>query len=317
MNILLKINELRTNFYTYAGTVKALEDINLEIYETGTLGLVGESGCGKSVTALSIMRLLPSGGRIENGEVLFKGEDLLKKTEEEMRQVRGKDISMIFQEPMTSLNPVYKIGDQIAEVISLHQGVSRKALIERSIEMLGLVGIPDPERVVKEYQHELSGGMRQRVMIAISIACNPNLLIADEATTALDVTVQAQIVELLKDLKESIGTAILLITHNLGLVAEMADHVAVMYAGHIIEYGDLDAIFHDPMHPYTKGLLSAVPGKRRRLDTIPGSVPDLIHPPSGCRFHPRCESAKEICRIEKPEDRYIGEHRVACHLYDT
>jgi oligopeptide/dipeptide ABC transporter ATP-binding protein len=308
-----------------------------------TFGLIGETGCGKSVTALSVMQLIPDPpGKIIKGEVLFKGKDLLKNSEEQMRKVRGNDISMIFQEPMTALNPVYSVGDQIAEVILLHetfpeqkQKIPRynlwkkrkknktiqKKAFEKAINALDLVKISDPKKVAKQYPHELSGGMRQRAMIAMMLACNPDLLIADEPTTALDVTVQAQILDLMKELQKREGTAIWLITHNLGIIAEMCDRVGVMYAGYIVEIGTTKKIFDNPDHPYTRGLMRAIPKiteDRKRLDIIPGSVPNLIEPPSGCRFHPRCKYHTDICKeCEPPLKEVEKNHHVACHHYET
>ncbi|PNX46482.1 MAG: peptide ABC transporter ATP-binding protein [Thermoplasmata archaeon M9B2D] len=306
-----------------------------------TFGLIGETGCGKSVTALSVMRLIPEPpGKIMKGSILFKGKDLLKKTEKEMRKVRGNEISMIFQEPMTALNPVYTVGYQIAEVILLHESFPevdqkipwynlwkkrnvkksiQKKAFEKAINALDLVKISDPKKVVKQYPHELSGGMRQRVMIAMMLACNPDLLIADEPTTALDVTVQAQILDLMKDLQKRIGSAVWIITHNLGIIAEMCDHVGVMYAGYIVEIGTTEKIFDNPDHPYTRGLIRAIPKiteEQKRLDIIPGTVPNLIEPPSGCRFHPRCRYCTDICKKQIPLLREVEkDHSVACHHY--
>jgi oligopeptide/dipeptide ABC transporter ATP-binding protein len=308
-----------------------------------TFGLIGETGCGKSVTALSVMQLIPDPpGKIIKGEVIFKGKDLLKNSEEQMRKVRGNDISMIFQEPMTALNPVYSVGDQIAEVILLHETFPeqnqkipsynlwkkqkikktiQKKAFEKAINSLDLVRISDPKKVAKQYPHELSGGMRQRAMIAMMLACNPDLLIADEPTTALDVTVQAQILDLMKELQQREGTAIWLITHNLGIIAEMCDRVGVMYAGYIVEIGTTKKIFDNPDHPYTRGLMRAIPKiteDRKRLDIIPGSVPNLIEPPSGCRFHPRCKYYTDICKeCEPPLKEVEKNHHVACHHYET
>jgi len=337
---LLKIRNLKINFYTYEGVVKALEDTNLDIYEKETFGLIGETGCGKSVTALSVMRLLPEPpARIENGEIYFKNVNLLEKTEKEMQRVRGNEISMIFQEPMTALNPVFTVGEQIAEVLMLHEDFSdvqknikldflrrrkiRKLIheeaLEKAVDALRMVRISDAEKVARQYPHELSGGMRQRVMIAMMLACKPDLLIADEPTTALDATVQAQILDLMKSLQKEIGTTLWLITHNLGIIAEMCDRVGVMYAGSIVEIGVTEKIFERPDHPYTIGLMKAIPKlteKRERLEIIPGSVPNLINPPSGCRFHPRCKYCVERCKKERPPLTKVDEdHFVACHRY--
>lgn len=316
---LVHIHNLRTHFYTEDGVVPAVDGVNLYIKRGETLGVVGESGCGKSVTSLSIMRLIPTPpGKIVEGEILFEGQDLVKKSEAEMRKIRGNDISMIFQEPMTSLNPVYTIGDQIAEAIQLHQGLNRKDAIDKAIEMLRLVGIPLPERRVKEYPHQLSGGMRQRVMIAMALSCNPKLLIADEPTTALDVTIQAQILELMKKLKRDLGMAIMLITHDLGVVAEMCERVVVMYGGKVVEEGDVVSIFKNPLHPYTEGLLRSVPRMDEdveKLHVIEGVVPNPLHLPKGCRFHPRCPYAVDRCKEEQPQLEQVAPGRfVACIL---
>ncbi len=296
---LLEVRDLRTYFYTEEGVGKAVDGVSFALERGETLGLVGESGCGKSVSALSIMRLISEPpGRIESGQILFKGRDLLTLSEEQMCQVRGDDVAMIFQEPMTSLNPVLTCGYQIAESVLLHQGVSKAEARNRAIEMLKLVGIPAPEQRIKEYPHQLSGGMRQRVMIAIALSCNPDLLIADEPTTALDVTIQAQILELLEKLQEELQMAILMITHDLGVIAEVADHVAVMYAGQMVEYASTKELFAEPQHPYTRGLMRSIPrldGDRERLEIIAGMVPDARDFPAGCRFAPRCKLAEERC----------------------
>lgn len=301
---LVEVHDLRTVFASSEGTAVAVDGVSFEIEPGETLGMVGESGCGKSVTSLSILRLVPSPpGRIEGGQILFQGEDLLAKNEAEMRQIRGNRISMIFQEPMTSLNPAFTVGDQIAEAISLHQQVKPRDAMEKAVESLRLVGIPLPERRVKEYPHQLSGGMRQRVMIAMALSCNPRLLIADEPTTALDVTIQAQILDLMRRLKKDLGMSILLITHDLGVIAEMAQRVVVMYAGQIVEEASVGALFEAPGHPYTRGLLSSIPrlrGGRERLHVIDGIVPSLTDLPAGCRFSPRCPEATERCRREAP-----------------
>jgi len=321
---LLKVQGLKTHFFLERGVVKAVDGVDFEMKKGEILGLVGETGCGKSVTALSIMRLISSPGKTVEGKVIFEGEDLLKKSGEEMRKIRGTKISMIFQDPHTSLDPVFTIGYQIAEPIKLHQVeeqhlISAKEVPKKVIEMLKLVGIPDPDHRVVEYPHQFSGGMKQRAMTAMMISCNPSLLIADEPTTAVDVTIQAQILDLMRDLRRKLGTSVLLITHNLGAVAEMCDRVAVMYAGNIVEQADIMTLFGSPKHPYTRALLEAVPkvgAKRRELKTIPGMVPSLITPPPGCKFHPRCPHAMNICREEFPQMIEIGrEHLVRCYLY--
>jgi oligopeptide/dipeptide ABC transporter ATP-binding protein len=317
---LLDIRNLRTYFYTEDGVVPAVDGVNLYVNRGETLGVVGESGCGKSQTSLSVMRLIPMppGKIMEGSEILFEGQDLLKKSESEMRKIRGNDISMIFQEPMTSLNPVYTIGDQIAEAIQLHQGLNHREAINKAIDMLRLVGIPLPDRRVKEYPHQLSGGMRQRVMIAMALSCNPKLLVADEPTTALDVTIQAQILELMKRLKKELGMAIMLITHDLGVVAEMAERVVVMYAGKVVEEGDVVSIFKNPIHPYTEGLLKSIPrmdAEAGKLHVIEGVVPNPLHMPEGCRFNPRCPYAIDKCRETQPPLEQIAPGRwVACFL---
>ena len=313
----LQVRQLRTYFHTDSGVGRAVDGVSFDLRQGQTLGLVGESGCGKSMTALSIMRLVPTPpGRIESGEVLLKGQDLLQLSEDRMCQVRGADLAMIFQEPMTSLNPVLTCGYQIAEAVVLHQRVSRDEARERAIEMLKRVGIPAPEQRVHEYPHQLSGGMRQRVMIAMALSCNPAVLIADEPTTALDVTIQAQILELLARLREELHMAVLLITHDLGVVAEVADEVAVMYAGQIVEHAVPAALFARPLHPYTRGLLQSIPRfdqRQERLAIIPGMVPDARHFPEGCRFAPRCPLAEERCRQQVPvlETLEPG-HQVRC-----
>jgi peptide/nickel transport system ATP-binding protein len=365
--ILLSMQDLKVDFYTYAGTVKVLDGINLNIMKGETLGLVGETGCGKSVTARAITLLVPPPGRITDGAIMFGGEDLVKKNKEEIRGIRGKKISMVFQDPMTYMNPVYTIGEQIVEVILLHQDLSsslleekiseirkelenaglseqtkrklteqltklrdhppkfskrllKKKALDRAIEALRLVNMPDAEKVVGQYPHELSGGMRQRAMIAMALCCNPDMLIADEPTTALDVTIRAQILELLMELKRKLNMTILLITHDMGTVARICDRVAVMYAGNIVELADTRNLFKNPLHPYTVGLLRSLPklhGEVSELMSIPGSVPDLINPPPGCRYHPRCTSASQICLKQKP--RLIEtnpSHFVMCHIYE-
>jgi len=314
---LLSVRNLRVGFQTEDGLVLAVDGISFDLERGATLGIVGESGCGKSVTSLSIMRLIPSPpGKILGGQILFEGEDLLKKSQAEMRRIRGNEISMIFQEPMTSLNPVFTIGDQIMEAIMLHQKLDKKAAREKAIEMLRLVGIPSPEKRVDEYPHQLSGGMRQRVMIAMALSCNPKLLIADEPTTALDVTIQAQILDLMRKLQDELGTAIILITHDLGVVAEMVDEVIVMYAGKIVERTDVRSLFRDPKHPYTEGLLGSLPrlhADQERLQTIEGVVPSPFNMPKGCRFHPRCRYAQPICQLYEPPLMDVGGgHLAAC-----
>ncbi len=300
----LEVRDLRTYFHTEEGVARAVDGVSFAVGRGQTLGLVGESGCGKSVSAFSIMRLVPDPpGRIEDGQILLRGRDLLALDEEEMRRVRGDDIAMIFQEPMTSLNPVLTCGFQIAEAVVLHQQVPMQEARTRAIEMLQLVGIPAPEQRIDEYPHQLSGGMRQRVMIAMALSCNPDVLIADEPTTALDVTIQAQILALLESLQESLQMAIVMITHDLGVIAETADQVAVMYAGQIVEYAETQALFTRPRHPYTRGLLRSIPrldAEQERLDIIPGVVPDARVFPQGCRFAPRCPLADDHCRAEAP-----------------
>jgi len=319
----LEIRDLKTYFFTYEGVAKAVDGVTYQLAKGEPLGVVGESGCGKSVTALSILRLIPiPPGKIVGGEILFKGRNLIDLSEEEMRKIRGNRISMIFQEPMTSLNPVFTIGNQIQETIKLHQGLSKRESLEKAIEMLRLVNIPSPERCVNQYPHELSGGMRQRAMIAMSLACNPEILIADEPTTALDVTIQAQILDLLNKLKEELGMAIILITHNLGVIAETVNRVLVMYAGKIVEEAKTQTLFENPQHPYTRGLLKSIPrlgdkvrhGKVR-LSEIPGVVPSLYEIPSGCKFSTRCSFAMEICEEKEPELKEIEDgHFSACWL---
>lgn len=317
---LLEIKDLTVKFFTYKSVVQAIGGLNLQIQKGETLGLVGESGCGKSVTAMSILRLIPiPPGEISSGEIWFEGENLLTKSEDEMRRIRGKTISMIFQDPMTSLNPVFSVGDQIVTVIRIHQGVNRSEAIDRAVEMFILVGLSDPAALLKKYPHELSGGMSQRVMIAMALSCQPRLLIADEPTTALDVTIQAQILSLMKKLKEDVNTSILLITHDLGVVAKMCQKVAVMYAGDVVEYGQLQHIYKNPKHPYTQGLLAATPkiGKtRNRLETIEGNVPDLSNLPEGCLFHPRCPYQKRDCTFGVRKNIEVEkDHVVSCNLY--
>ena len=321
---LLQLQNLKTYFFTFEGVAKAVDDVSFYLDKGKVLGIVGESGCGKSVMAQSIMRLIPiPPGKIVGGQILFDGLNLVELPFEDLRLIRGKRIAMIFQEPMTSLNPVYTIGDQISEMFILHEKRPRHESWERAIEMLHKVQIPAPERRVHEYPHQLSGGMRQRAMIAMALACNPEILIADEPTTALDVTIQAQILELMMKLQEDFDTAIMMITHDLGVIAEIAKRVVVMYAGKVVEEGSTQAIFEDPKHPYTRGLLKSIPklGERaihgrRRLQEIAGIVPSLYELPAGCRFLPRCPHAMEICRQEVPELIDQGDqHSVRCYLY--
>lgn len=319
---LLQVDHLSTFFFTDRGTIRAVDDVSFSLESGKTLALVGESGCGKSVTALSIMRLIPAPpGRIVSGRVLFDGVDLLRLSEPDMRHVRGNKISMIFQEPMTSLNPVFRVGDQIAEVLELHQKLSRKDALDRAVELLRMVGIPSAASRLRDYPHQMSGGMRQRVMIAMALACNPRLLIADEPTTALDVTIQAQILELMDDLRRTTGAAVLLITHDLGVVAETAEHVVVMYAGRVVEEAPVRDLFHQPLHPYTQGLLRSIPSmvsdEKRRLEAIPGVVPSLLALPPGCKFHDRCRFVMDCCFTEEPTlTAWKPGHQVRCWLYD-
>jgi len=322
---LLEVKGLKTYFYTEDGIVRAVDGVSFEVYPGEVLGLVGESGCGKSVTSLSIMRLISKPGRIDEGEILLDGENLLKLPENEMIKVRGNRISMIFQQPQTALNPVFKVGDQLAEVLDVHQDLGKEAGWKRAVALLKMVGVPDPERRAEAYPHELSGGMAQRVMIAMALACVPELLIADEPTTALDVTIQAQILDLMRDLRREMGTSVILITHDLGVVAEMAERVAVMYAGEIVEQTDVNTLFDQPLHPYTQGLIGSIPvlGEiKDRLDVIPGSVPNLVNLPPGCRFAPRCQArfkyACTICAEVKPELVEVKQgHLVRCWLYQN
>jgi oligopeptide/dipeptide ABC transporter ATP-binding protein len=320
---ILEISGLRTHFFTRDGVVKAVDGVDLEVYPGEIVGLVGESGCGKSVTSMSVLRLVSDPGRIVEGEIRFKGENLADKSAKQLRAIRGDQISMIFQQPNASLNPVFRAGFQIAEVYEIHEGLKRKLGHERAVEMLRQVGIPDAERRVDAYPHELSGGMAQRVMIAMALAAGPDLLIADEPTTALDVTIQAQILDLMAQLRNELGMAIVLITHDLGVVAEMADRVAVMYAGQIVEQASTVELFADPKHPYTQGLIGSIPvaGARREwLEVIPGHVPNLIDLPDGCRFADRCEARVEnnlsICNEQIPELIELSPgHEVRCWLY--
>ncbi len=320
---LLDVRNLKTYFFTRDGVVKAVDGVSFQVMPGEVLGLVGESGCGKSVTSLSILRLVDPPGRIVDGEIWFEGTNLLALSEAEMARLRGDRISMIFQQPKSSLNPVYPIGDQIAEVFQIHRGMKRKEAWQRAVELLRLVGIPDPAQKAHAYPHELSGGQAQRVMIAMALALRPRLLIADEPTTALDVTIQAQILDLLLDLRARFDTAIILISHDLGVIAETADRVAVMYAGQIVEQAPVRELFADPKHPYTRGLLASVPvlgRRRRRLETISGTVPDLISPPPGCRFAPRCTARETFgltqCDQPPPIVTFGQDHLVRCWLYE-
>ena len=318
---LVEFKDVHTYFYTEAGTVKAVNGVSYKIKEGETVCVVGESGCGKSVTALSLMRLIAAPqGEIVKGNISFDGKDITSLSEEEMMSIRGNDISMIFQEPMTSLNPVFTVGNQIMESIMLHQKLDKKQARDKAIEMITLVGIPRAEAIVDSYPHELSGGMRQRIMIAMVLSCNPKLLIADEPTTALDVTIQAQILDLMRDIKQKTQTSIMLITHDLGVVAEMADYVVVMYAGKVIEEGPVNDIFKNPLHPYTRGLLKSKPvinQETDRLYSIPGQVPNPIGMKDSCYFHERCEHCMEICKTQIPTIKYYDEqHKISCFLYD-
>ena len=314
---LLEINGLMTHFFVHGRVARAVDDVSLSIVAGQTLGLVGESGCGKSVTAHSIIRLIPEPpGKIVGGEIFFEGKNLLEFSEARMRKIRGNRISMIFQEPMTSLNPVFPVGDQVAEVLRLHQKLNRRESRDRVLKIFRQVGIPAPEARLDDYPHQMSGGMRQRVMIAMALACTPRLMIADEPTTALDVTIQAQILELMNTLKADTGAAILFITHDLGVIAEMAQHVAVMYAGKVVEYAEVKTIFSDPKHPYTVGLLRSIPviGRQRqqeRLSTIPGTVPSLYNLPPGCLFSDRCPDVFGDCRQTRPDMVTVGKNHVA------
>ncbi len=301
---LLEVENLRTSFYTDDGEVKAVDGVSFVLPKGKTLGIVGESGSGKSITALSVLQLLATNGEIKGGEIRFKDENLIGKTDKEMREIRGNAISMIFQEPMTSLNPVFTVGQQISESLIKHQKMSKKQALERSVDLLKLVGIPSPEARVKNYPYELSGGMRQRVMIAMALACDPEMLIADEPTTALDVTIQAQILDLIKELQHRLGMSVIFITHDLGVVAQTCDYVAVMYAGQVVEHSDIYTLFKEPKHPYTIGLLNSLPRhdvEQEKLEPIKGNVPNVNDMPVGCRFAPRCPAATDLCRAKLPE----------------
>ncbi len=318
---LLEVVDLRTHFKTMDGIVKAVDGVSFSVPDGASVGIVGESGCGKSVTSLSIMRLVERPGWIAGGQVLFRRKDLARLSEEDMRRVRGDDITMVFQEPMTSLNPVFTIGSQVSEVIRVHRKVSKKEAMERTVELLRMVGIPNAERRLSEYPHNFSGGQRQRVMIAMAIANDPDLLILDEPTTALDVTIQAQILELVKDLQQRVNTAVMLITHDLGVVAEMSSRVIVMYSGRVVEDGDVLSVLKNPKHPYTRGLLASIPSlghKGAKLNVIEGSVPNPLRLPQGCKFAPRCPFVMAKCHVEEPELKPVGDgdNRLArCWLY--
>ena len=321
--LLLDIRGLRTQFFTDDGLARAVDGVSYSLEKGETVGVVGESGCGKSVTALSVLRLIPDPpGKIVEGEILFEGTDLLQLSSADMRRIRGNDISMIFQEPMTSLNPVFTIGNQITEAVRLHQGLNKKEALAKAVEALKLVGIPVPERRVHEYPHQLSGGMRQRAMIAMALSCNPKVLIADEPTTALDVTIEAQILDLMRTLQEELGTAIIMITHDLGVIADIARKVVVMYAGKIVEQAPVERIFASPNHPYTQGLLQSLPrvdkdasGAKQRLQEIPGIVPSLLNLPTGCKFASRCPSVMPHCKEQEPPlEQVAADHYSACWL---
>lgn len=321
MDKIIEVNDLSVSFSTYGGDVQAIRGVNFHLDEKETLAIVGESGSGKSVTAQSIMQLIPMPpGKFVSGSISFNGEDLTQKSEKQMEQIRGKEISMIFQDPMTSLNPTMTIGNQIAEGLIKHQNMSKREAHNRGVELLRLVGIPNPETRIKQYPHQYSGGMRQRAMIAIALACNPKVLIADEPTTALDVTIQAQILELMRDIQERMGTAIILITHDLGVVANAAGRVAVMYGGKIVETGKVDEIFYNPKHPYTWGLLGSMPkldSGQEELKAIPGSPPDLADPPKGCPFAARCPYAMKVCENHMPAYTTLSDtQKTACWLLD-
>ena len=319
---LLEVKNLKTYFYTDEGVVKSVDDVSFDVEKGKTLGIVGESGCGKSITSLSIMQLVETPpGKIVGGEIIYQGENLLEKNKDQMRKIRGGEIAMIFQEPMTSLNPVFTVGKQIMEALRLHTDLDKEKAKERAIEMLKLVKIPLPEKRFNEYPHQLSGGMRQRVMIAMALSCNPKLLICDEPTTALDVTIQAQILDLMRnELKRKAGIlSVMMITHDLGVIAEVADDVMVMYAGKVVEYGSADDIFESPKHPYTSGLMNCIPKltdeDHTRLDVIKGMVPSFDQMPKGCAFCPRCSEAKDICRERMPELMDVNGHKVRCFKY--
>ncbi len=323
-DVVLKVANLRTFFNTPQGVVRAVDGVSFEVKRGRVLGLVGESGCGKTATALSVLALIPRAGlEVFTGQIRYRDTDLLGLTSMQMQKIRGRYISMVFQDPLSALNPVFTIGEQIAETLRLHLRMNRREAREKSVELLKLVGIPSPEKRYREYPHQLSGGMRQRVMIAMAISCGPDVILADEPTTALDVTLQAQILDLLHDLRERMGMSMVLISHDLGVIAEMADEVAVMYAGRIVEYASTHKLFTDPLHPYTRGLLNSLPysaaseEKTKRLMAIPGTVPALHSPPPGCKFHPRCSLAEEICRHEEPAlEEKTSQHSVRCWMVE-
>lgn len=316
----LEIKDLKTHFFTYAGVVKAVDGINLQLNQNEVLGIVGETGCGKSVTARSILKLVPEPGKIVSGEISLNGKDILSMTDAEVNEIRGGQVAMIFQNPLSSLNPLFTIGEQVSRIIRIHQHLNQSAANTRAVEMFNQVRLPNPNRLLRKHPHELSGGQLQRVMIAMALSCLPQLLIADEPTTALDVTIQAQILTLMLRLKEETKTSIMLITHDLGVVAEVCDRVVIMYAGRIVEDAPVEQIFQEPLHPYTKGLMASIPGRNEQeqdLAAIKGSVPNLIRPPEGCRFHPRCPNAEEVCQQKIPALKTFKEgHNIACFLYD-
>lgn len=318
-DVLLEVEDLRTYFFLTQGVLKAVDGFNLLVHRGEAVGVVGESGCGKSVAALSIMGLLPVGAKIVSGKIIFEGEDLTKKSKEELRRLRGSKIAMVFQDPMTSLNPVFTVGEQLAEVLRIHKGIGEKEALSKAVELLEMVKVPDPSESVKRYPHQFSGGMRQRVMIAMALACRPTLLIADEPTTALDVTVQAQILDLFKKLISEFNTSTILISHDLGVVAELCDTVAIQYAGRIVERAPLRRLLDRPLHPYTQGLLDSLPKltkEEERLKPIIGSIPNPLEYPSGCKFHPRCNYVFEKCAAEEPQELKVeAEHFVRCWLY--
>ncbi|MCG3219808.1 MAG: ABC transporter ATP-binding protein [Candidatus Heimdallarchaeota archaeon] len=320
MDPILDVRNIYTYFYTESGIVEALDGVSFDVMPREPVGIVGESGCGKTVTAKSVLRILDKNGRTISGEIMYKGADLLKLPDLQMRRIRGKEIAMIFQDPMTSLNPIFRIEDQMTEVISLHRKCGKKEAKEIAIEMLDQVGIPDAEKRIIDYPHQFSGGMRQRILIARALSLQPSLLIADEPTTALDVTIQAQVLEIIKEMQKKLGLAMMLITHNLGVVAEITKRVHIFYGGRVVESGPTEEIFLNPKHPYTFALFESIPSlevDKTKLETIPGMVPRLINPPKGCRFHPRCKYATEVCsRVRPPEIEFGKGRRVACHHFD-